>query len=740
MNARRQLRRGGAGDGISPGQVISALLRMVVAIALIAPVAGSASHAHAQDTQGSSELEAKLDSRGTLMLRNATLADWAFAIKQEWGINIVSGANLQNEVVDAGFENAPLRDILSEILFVRGYGFQAVGNSLRIVKLEAMGVMRPGFETAILPLDLLQPAEVEPTVKMWSSTGATVQAVPSSRSLIVIDTPAQIKKIQAHLEVLENNARKHAQQQQVAAGPATDAPQVAIQASGPRVFSIQFLKADEIVATVETVVPDGHVAAMKSENRLIVSGPADQLLAAEHLLKQIDVARQQVRITALLYDVDLEVLEKFGINWSHAGKGRLNASGDPNSLFALSANNFTMPATAAATTAGSTAATAVTSTSLGALATLTSLSSHLDISTVIRALDTTDGSRLLARPNVIAYDRIEAKFQSVSEIPVQQLTQTSAGGNIGTTSFREAGITLTVTPSIMKDGTVKMDVTPEFSVLAGFQSGQPIIDRRSATTTIHLLDGQTTVIGGLLRRTELEKQTGLPALSKMKYIGVLFRDHDTTVSESELLVFIKAEIIPLGGGMTPRDEAAGAVGEDLLAQIPYASHSPITPYCGDPFCPYHHPRPWGSALPPSACTACAEGKASFHGADYDPDYYAIPTPADDILPIPAHSATDETAEGPPPVVVDEARRRRSDSQRSAMRRLPSVAGGQATRTATRTQPRLPSQLARPVAPPSSELRTANAPARPLPSTSPTERRPVEPVGQANAAPWWKKMF
>lgn len=759
MNARRQMRRGKSTSALSQGRFVTALCHLAMAIALIVAGPWSTSRALAQQLRGSAELEAKLDTRGSITLRKAALADWVFAIKQEWGINIVSGVDLQNETVDGGFEDTPLREILSEILFVRGYGFQAVGNSLRIVTIQELGAMRPGFETAILPLDLLQPSEVQPHVELLISAGATVQSVPSSRSLIVIDTPEHIKKIQAHLAALETNARKHAERLGTAGGVATDVPGIGIREARPRVqvFPIQFLKSDEIVASIQTVVPDGQVASMKAENRLIVSGPTDQLAAAAELLKLIDVARQQVRITALLYDVDLEVMEQFGFNWSHAGKGRLNASGDPNSLFSISSDNFTTTPSSAplpgSALIADTAATAATNGSLGGLATLSNFSRHFDLSMVIRVLDTTDGSRLLARPNVIAYDRIEAKFTSVSEIPVQQLTQTTAGGNIGTTTFREAGITLTVTPSIMQDGTVKMDVTPEFSVLAGFQSGQPIIDRRSATTTIHLYDGQTTVIGGLLRRNELENQSGLPGLSKIKYFGALFRDHDTTVSESELLVFIKAEIIPMGSGGTPRDEAAREVAQDLLDHVPVASRGPITPYCGDPYCPYHHPRPWGSALPPSACTACADGESVGHVITDSPGYYAPAAPGYEVLPVPSTSeqlpsntqvprpAATGNAGGPPmPVITDEARRRRLESQRTALRRLPAVNDNQRSRDAERTTPRLPSAQARPVAPPRSDRRMTNTALRPQPTAGPQERQPPAAEQQADNRPWWTKLF
>ena len=99
-------------------------------------------------------------------------------------------------------------------------------------------------------------------------------------------------------------------------------------------------------------------------------------------------------------------------------------------------------------------------------------------------------ARLMANPNVAVLENEDAIFQSVSEIPYQQLTQTQQGGQIGTTSFKEAGITLKVKPKISMEGTVEMLVTPEFSRLTGFTPGdnQPIIDKRTATTMVRVAD------------------------------------------------------------------------------------------------------------------------------------------------------------------------------------------------------------------------------------------------------------
>ena len=173
------------------------------------------------------------------------------------------------------------------------------------------------------------------------------------------------------------------------------------------------------------------------------------------------------------------------------------------------------------------------------------LSPHFDLNTVVAALNNANDARLLADPSVAVLENEEAIFQSVSEIPYQQLTQTSAGGDIGTTAFKEAGITLRVLPKIAADGSIRMVVSPEFSRLTGFTPGdnQPIIDKRVATTTLAVANRQTVVIGGLRERRDVGDFRGIPYLMDMKYAGKLFRYRKTDVRESELVLFICPEIV-----------------------------------------------------------------------------------------------------------------------------------------------------------------------------------------------------
>lgn len=683
------------------------LVSGLLAIALLVQTLASPLSSFAADDGATSSLEAKLEQKGTIVLRDASLVEWLFAIQKEWGIDIVVGNELQREVVNGAFTDTTLREVLNSILISRGYGYRQVGKSLLIVRLDDLTI-KPDQRTVLLPLEFLNPQEVESSIQLLLSQQGQVQSIPGSRSLFIIDTPEVIDRVRKFLDELEANARRTQERErerlnppesqfQMPADPAlTGSPgidggvTVVEVEEHIEVFRPQYITAVALAETLQSLVIDARVTANIEENKVIVAASPQGIETAQRLLARLDIPRKQVRITAYMYDVNVELMEALGFNWSHAGRGRINGSGDPQSIFNFDSNSFQGP-TAATTTAaapadpadptgGATTAAATTAAStLGGLLTLSHLTRHFDLRAVIQALEQSDGARLLARPNIMAYDRTEATFTSVQEIPVQQLTQTSEGGNIGTTEFREAGITLTVTPFINDDNSVRLMVTPEFSVLNGFNNGQPIIDRRAASTTLTLRNGEPSVIGGLVRRNEIESKMGVPGIMHWKYIGLFFRNHSTTITESELVVFIRAEVVDAGFQGDTRDLMAQSTVNDLLEQIPFANPAPVVADCCDPYCPYHNPRPRYSGD--------YAGMQPIHSYEYyHPTQAAQPS---DLLPSPAEPAPESSMpvpsitlppepvlnnteiQLPPPVIIDEMARRYYQN-RGNVARLPDV--------------------------------------------------------------------
>ena len=196
---------------------VPAMLRRIASIALtISALAVSyCGAASGDDAQAKKELEAKLDTLGTITLRDGTLADWLFAIQEAWKVDIVFGNELQNVTVNGGFgEDRKLRDILDIILVSQNYGYQRVGGSLIVKSLDELGSLNPRFTDDILRYEYLNPTEAEDSVKVFLSPHGKVQTVPSSKSLYVNDLPELIEKIRGHLRKLDNNAREAFEQQQ----------------------------------------------------------------------------------------------------------------------------------------------------------------------------------------------------------------------------------------------------------------------------------------------------------------------------------------------------------------------------------------------------------------------------------------------------------------------------------------------------------------------------------------------
>ena len=230
-------------------------------------------------------------------------------------------------------------------------------------------------------------------------------------------------------------------------------------------YVTQFVKAEDLKQTLEAIKSnEGRVSVIPAENRIVVTDYPSQLRLYGDVIKRLDVPRKQVRVTAMIYDISVGDMQQLGINWSHALKDRPDANGDPQSLWALD----------------SVTQTAIAPGSVGGVMTFMNLSRHFDINAVIQALDTADDARLLADPSISVEDNTLASIEIVSEIPYQQLTQTQEGGQIGTTAFRKAGVTLDVTPRIAADGTIAMKVKPSFSRLAGFTEQDEQTDYRHA--------------------------------------------------------------------------------------------------------------------------------------------------------------------------------------------------------------------------------------------------------------------
>lgn len=541
--------------------------------------------------QPTNNAERLLEQTGSLTLRDTTLSQALFTISETWRINLLFGKNIEGHV-NAVFRNASLREVLDSVLLANGYGYQPKGQSLIIMPLAELGDSNAMLKTVSIDLPPNGGDDIVEAAGLLLSSQGKIQAMTSIGRLMVRDYPENITKVQTLLQNLGSKTMPAAPQADGTVKVLT--PQLASPFTIERTiayFSPRYTQATSLREPMETFLdPGSKIVVVETENRIAVIGTAADLKMARAIFEELDQPREQVRITALIYDVNTQELEKLGVNWTHNVKAGIDSTGVARQVFGGKFGASPDPAAGAFTIGETIVDAAAASTGTLGAARLTTLNRYFDLDTIINALDQTDGARLLADPSVTVLDREEASIKIVTEIPIQQLTQTSEGGSIGTTSFREAGVTLTVTPQIGGDGTITMEVTPTFSVLTGFSEGQPIIDSREASTKVRIANGQTLVLGGLRQRSETETVTGIPGLMRWKRLGKLFRDHSTTIQESELIVFLRPEITMPNSSGTEREMAAMCTTEQGLEKLNWPNQLPVVPDCKDPHCPYHHPR------------------------------------------------------------------------------------------------------------------------------------------------------
>jgi len=286
----------------------------------------------------------------------------------------------------------------------------------------------------------------------------------------------------------------------------------------------------------------GDMKINEAANNVIVSDYQENIDKIKKLLNQADLAPKQVLIEAKILDIDSKDLEAIGVAWSAdytPGKGLF----DRDTKFSESLKTTTsMGSTLTSTIPGGQFGSNLFDTPSSDSKPITLALNGVTIKARIDALVRDNKAHLLASPSIAVINGQEARIIIGERFPYKETTATSTG-TIETTKFVDIGVSLKVSPQINDDGYITLGVHPEVSSLKEARPDGPYITTREADTTVRIKEGETLVIGGLIRQADNRTVDKVPILGDIPIFGSLFSRKAIDVQQTELAVFITPRIL-----------------------------------------------------------------------------------------------------------------------------------------------------------------------------------------------------
>ncbi|MBI2501541.1 MAG: hypothetical protein HYW02_08825 [Deltaproteobacteria bacterium] len=307
-------------------------------------------------------------------------------------------------------------------------------------------------------------------------------------------------------------------------------------------FRLKFATAKNLVDSVKPLLSDrGQVIADERSNTLTVKDRDAVIASIREMIEVIDRRDQQVRIEARIVDATRDFSRALGIRW-----GLKDQSGDFKVSGTKDVGKSADTDTALNVNLGTASPTSGIGFIIGNVA-------GLDIESQITAAEQKGDVKILSQPAVTTLNNMPAKIRSGTKIYVKSTSTislgtsggTSASGDTGGLQQIDTGIELTVTPQISVDDFIKMkiDATQSEADFSRTVDGIPAVVDSTASTTVLLGNGATTVIGGLYRVRTSNQVRGVPGLHKVPVVGYFFRHKSRTKTDTELMIFITPKIV-----------------------------------------------------------------------------------------------------------------------------------------------------------------------------------------------------
>ena len=316
------------------------------------------------------------------------------------------------------------------------------------------------------------------------------------------------------------------------------------------IIQVNYAKASDIVALLqqdaELISGRGYISSDERTNTISVRETSDKLQQIRTLVDTWDIPVRQVLIEARIVRARSNITEELGVQWGGGGYaddgsrlfrmgGSQNTIGDLQNAVASNSNAVINFPDALAVDLGVTRANA-SSFAIG----LTTSDFLIDME--LSAYEADGQGEIVAQPKIVTADRQTATIKSGEEIPYQEASSSGATS----VSFKEAVLSLEVTPQITPDDKIIMDLKVNQDNRGETTAGIPSIDTNEVITQVLVGNGETIVLGGIFQSEQATTVTKTPFLGDIPYLGRLFTKTENIDDRSELLIFITPKLIKDG--------------------------------------------------------------------------------------------------------------------------------------------------------------------------------------------------
>ncbi|MCQ4234263.1 type IV pilus secretin PilQ [Pseudomonas stutzeri] len=309
------------------------------------------------------------------------------------------------------------------------------------------------------------------------------------------------------------------------------------------VVQVNYAKAADIAKLFQSVTNTegqvderGSIAVDDRTNNIIAYQTQDRLDELRRIVAQLDIPVRQVMIEARIVEANVDYDKSLGVRWGGTqifanGRGAVYGSDDfgDEGGDAGEDSNGNYPFV----DLGVTNRTA----GIG----IGYVTDNLILDLELSAMEKSGNGEIVSQPKVVTSDKETAKILKGSEIPYQEASSSGATS----TSFKEAVLSLEVTPQITPDNRIIMEVkvTKDAPDFANALNDVPPINKNEVNAKVLVNDGETIVIGGVFSNTQSRSVDKVPLLGDLPFLGRLFRRDTVTEEKSELLVFLTPRIV-----------------------------------------------------------------------------------------------------------------------------------------------------------------------------------------------------